>query len=161
MKTILLVRHAKALKCTQNIGDMNRPLVESGILDALTMGKWLKKNVGTIDLMVSSPASRAYATALAIAQQADYPLNKIKLNKNLYECGEEAYVDLISSFKEEQKTVAMVGHNPDISFAANYFIKDFHEEMPTTGVIGIEFEVKRWEDIKRYSGRLKFFETPQ
>ena|ERR1035437_7797009 len=113
MKTIILVRHSRATKVMLRIEDIDRPLVEDGIEDAYKMGSWMKKNKHIPDLFITSPAVRAYGTAMVFARTLDYPLNKIKINKKLYECGEEGFLEIISSIKDEYDSVILFG--PQIS----------------------------------------------
>ena len=142
------------------IEDIDRPLVEDGIEDAYKMGSWMKKNKHIPDLFITSPAVRAYGTAMVFARTLDYPLNKIKINKKLYECGEEGFLEIISSIKDEYDSVILFGHNPDISYTATKLIEDFADDLPTTGIVSIDFKVKSWEEIESTKGELKFFKHP-
>jgi phosphohistidine phosphatase len=161
MKTIILVRHAKATKSMMAIDDIDRPLVEEGIRDAYFMGLWLKNNKHIPDLIITSPAVRAYGTGMVMARMLEYPLNKIKINHDLYEKGHEGYCDTISSIKKEQKTVMLFGHNPDISGFAMWLCEKFNINMPTAGIVGIDLKIDDWEEINDARGSLKFFEFPK
>jgi phosphohistidine phosphatase len=135
-------------------------LVEEGIDDAHKIGAWMKKNKHLPDLFITSPAIRAYGTAMAFARTWDYPLNKIKINKKLYECGVDGFMEVISSIKDEYDSVILFGHNPDITYTAFKLAKDFNDDLPTTGIVAIDFKVKSWEEITASKGELKFFKHP-
>src|ERR1017187_235622 len=137
MKSLILVRHAKASKSMFNIEDIDRPLVEIGIQDAYKMGHLLKNHQQIPDLIITSPAVRAYGTGMIMARILDYPLHKIKLNKNLYECGISGYMDVLSDIKKEHDTVMIVAHNPDITNFAMKICEKFNVDMPTCGIAGI------------------------
>jgi len=160
MKTIILVRHSRATKMMLKIEDIDRPLVEDGVEDANKMGSWLKKNKHIPDLFITSPAVRAYSTAMIFARTLDYQLNKIKINKKLYESGVDGFLDVISSVKDEFDSVILFGHNPDITFTANLLSNGFGGDLPTSGIVAIEFKVNKWEEVNDSNGTLKFFKHP-
>src|SRR5258708_4364073 len=105
------------------------------------MGSWMKKNKHIPDLFISSPAVRAYGTAMVFARTLDYPLNKIKINKKLYECGVDGFLEVINSIKDEYDSVILFGHNPDITFTANLLSNGFGGDLPTTGIVSIDFKI--------------------
>lgn len=142
------------------IEDIDRPLVEEGIEDAHKMGSWMKKNRHIPDLFITSPAVRAYGTAMVFARTLDYPLNKIKINKKLYECGEQGFLDVINSIKDEYHTVILFGHNPDITYAAVTLAPDLENGFSTAGIACIDFKVNSWEDIAGSKGEIKFVKHP-
>ena|ERR1035438_9765016 len=160
MKTIILVRHARAVKNMLKVDDIDRPLVEDGILDAYKMSIWLKKDKHIPDLFITSPAVRAYSTSMIFARTLEYPLNKIKINKKLYECGVDGFLEVIHELKDEHQTIILFGHNPDISYTAFKLAAGFDEGMPTTGIVGIDFKVNTWEEIGNSKGEMKFFKHP-
>jgi phosphohistidine phosphatase len=161
MKTLILVRHAKATKSMFNIEDIDRPLIEKGIQDTYSMSHWLKMHKYIPDLIITSPAVRAYGTGMIMARILDYPVNNIKITYSLYEQGEEGYVDVLLSIKNEYKTVMLFAHNPDITNFVMSHCERFNEDIPTTGVIGLDLKIKAWEEIQDCKGTLKFFEFPK
>ncbi len=161
MKTLILVRHAKATKAMHNFDDIDRPLVEKGILDAYKLAYWLKAQKCNPDQVICSPAVRAYSTGLIMARVLEYPFNKIKVNTNLYERGEEGYLEVISNVKDEYKCLMVFAHNPDISEFAMNKCSQIIDELPTTGVVGIDFKISHWEEINDTKGTLRFFEFPK
>ena len=63
MKTLLIMRHAKSSWNELNIPDHDRPLNRRGKHDAPLMGKLLRDQKITLDLIISSTAVRAETTA--------------------------------------------------------------------------------------------------
>ena len=68
MKILTLIRHAKSSWKDESLLDLDRPLNKRGRRDAPMMGKRLAERESCADLMISSPAARALATAEAIAE---------------------------------------------------------------------------------------------
>ena len=69
MKTLVLVRHAKSSWGKPGLEDRDRPLSRRGKRDAPRMGKRLAKQGVKPDLVLSSPARRALATAPSISSE--------------------------------------------------------------------------------------------
>ncbi|HEY1645281.1 MAG TPA: histidine phosphatase family protein [Candidatus Saccharimonadales bacterium] len=85
MKRLFYVRHGES---EYNVSDRlagrtEVPLTENGILQAQTAGKKAKESLPRIDLIISSPLSRAYHTAIHIAKAIGYPEENIEKN-NLF-----------------------------------------------------------------------------
>src|ERR1051325_9362536 len=96
MKTVTLVRHAKSTKSMLNIRDIDRPLNERGYEDAYNVGQRLAAKKFKADMLISSPAIRAFSTALVIADKLSYHENRIVLNKSLYETSADDYFEVMS-----------------------------------------------------------------
>ncbi len=62
-------------------GRIETPLTSTGVSQAKATGKNLKQKNLRIDLIVSSPLSRAHHTAELIAKELGYPKDKIQFNK--------------------------------------------------------------------------------
>ena len=73
MKTLFLIRHAKSSWDDAVLPDRDRPLDDRGERDVAKMGKRLVARNVKADLIMSSPAKRALATAEVIAKMADRP----------------------------------------------------------------------------------------
>ncbi len=71
MKTLFFVRHAKSSWDDITAPDRDRPLNDRGKRDAPRMGERLAKRHVKADLILSSPANRAIATAQIIAKKLD------------------------------------------------------------------------------------------
>ena len=84
MKTILLMRHAKAEPGVPGQKDFDRPLAERGNEDALRMGRALAKTGEVPDAIVSSPAARAKQTAEGAARTMKFG-GAMLLDRGLYD----------------------------------------------------------------------------
>jgi uncharacterized phosphatase len=85
MKKLYFIRHGQSVMNTQKLwaGVTDTPLTEEGRQQAKRAGKEAKKL--NIDLIVSSPLSRAHETARIIAKEIDYPNKKIIISPLLVE----------------------------------------------------------------------------
>ena len=116
MKTIILMRHAKAEQGNFEISDFERKLTDRGKSDADIAAKILLKKIKKIDLIVTSSAKRTLKTAKIIAENFSIDKNKIQSISEIYEASSEAYIHVLRSLNDEKvKTVIIVGHNPTIA----------------------------------------------
>jgi phosphohistidine phosphatase len=161
MKTVTLVRHAKSTKSLLNIRDIDRPLNERGYQDAYRVGERLAEMHFKADLFLSSPAIRAFSTALIFADRLSYAENNIRLCKSLYETGAEEYIEQVSELEDEVQSVILFGHNPTISEAFCRLLHIPYEDMPTTAAAGMRFKIDSWKKIAGAKGEKIFYLTPK
>src|SRR4051812_11171026 len=107
MKTLFIVRHAKSSWDEPDLSDFDRPLNDRGKKDAPRMGKRLKEKDINPQLMLSSPAKRAYSTSKRIADALGHDRNKIKTNEALYHAESETILSVVQGLNDGIST-AMV-----------------------------------------------------
>jgi phosphohistidine phosphatase len=161
MKTLYLVRHAKSSWKYPNLDDFERPLNKRGRKNAPFMGKILKKLKVAPDLVISSPANRAAATARIIAAAINYPLENIVYSEAIYEFSENALIHVIKQIEDSVNNAMVVGHNPAINGLANYIGDQPISNIPTCGVFCVDLDISSWTKIEERCGKLKFFEFPK
>jgi len=148
MKTLFLIRHAKSSWDDAALPDKERPLDARGKRDAPAMGERLAKRGVKPDLIVSSPAARALATAQIIAGKLDYKLKNIVVDDRLYACAADDLLKVIYEFADEQEPVMLFGHNPEFTELAHRLSSRI-TEMPTCAVAEFKFDAKSWSNIGR------------
>jgi phosphohistidine phosphatase len=146
MKTLFLVRHAKSSKDDPTLPDKERPLNDRGMQDAPKMGQRLAKLGVDLDLIVSSPARRALATAEIIAKKLDYKFKDIVVDERLYESSADQLLEVIRGLGGKPKHVMLFGHNPEFGELAHRLSSKI-TDMPTCGVAEFEFDIKSWSDV--------------
>lgn len=157
MKQLILVRHGKAVGPEEPFEDVDRPLKARGTKDALTMAKTLKEKHVIPEKIVTSHAARSCHTAIIFAECLHSPIEAIKLTPRLYEASVKEVIDLVNETDEKINALLMVGHNPTFTFAANEFLKEPLFELPTSGIVVINFDAKSWKSISKEN--LKSFEV--
>jgi len=159
MKTLYLVRHAKS-SWSFNLPDHDRPLGKRGRKDVLKMGQFLSKNYKNPNQFISSTASRAFYTALHICDAYGLHENLIQLEKSLFHASPENILEVIKKSKNAD-CLAIFGHNPEITSAANLLAETTIDNIPTCGVVGITFDITNWKKADFGKGKLKFFHVPK
>lgn len=155
MKTLLLTRHAKTNPAETGISDFDRTLALRAPKDVKLVAKELKALEYEPDLIIASPAIRAYQTAELFAKEFGYTIGHIKFLNYLY--GHFTIADLMKDLAliaEKARSVQIIGHNPSIPEIGAELSGSFIDALPTTGTLVIEFDVKKWEYVTEGSGVL-------
>lgn len=161
MKILFLVRHAKSSWKYPALSDMDRPLNKRGWRDAPEMGRRLAIRGNAPELLMTSPAVRAIRTAEAIARAIEYPLSRMVLDDKLYHGNPNQMLDVIKSLDETLTRVMLVGHNPALTDTVNYLATSRIDNVPTSGVVELKFDVSSWNDLQRDSLKSFYFDYPK
>lgn len=146
MKTLFLVRHAKASRDDPLLPDRKRPLTDRGRRDAKRMGERLAKRDVEPDRIVSSPAARALATAEIIAGELGCKRKDIVVDERLYAATQAQLLEVVHELPDKAKRAMLVGHNPELAVLANQLSGDTGD-LPTCAVVELAYDVESWSEI--------------
>jgi phosphohistidine phosphatase len=155
MKTLFICRHAKSSWKNKELEDFERPLMKKGIKKSKEKAEIIKNE--KIDLIISSYAKRAFETAKIIAAKLNYLEEDIEIDKALIEGDENEILNMIkNTISDSQNFVMIFGHNPTLSLLAENLV-GFEEDISTSGIVCIEFNVDRWGEISKDNAKFKFY----
>ena len=160
-KKLYLVRHAKTQQDSIDGRDYTRELADRGLRDASMIGSYFIKNGYTIDMLISSPAARAIATAELIADQISFPSEKIHTNEELYMASVRTFLQVVNQLRDAWDAVMITSHNPAVTYLAEYLSGADIGDMPTSGVAEIKFSTDSWAEISQGTGELGLYVTPK
>ena len=161
MKTIILMRHAKAEQGNFDVIDFDRKLTDRGKSDAHFAAKTLLKKIQKIDLIVTSSAKRTLKTAKIIAENFDIDKNKIQSINEIYEASSEAYVHVLRSLNDEKvNTVMIVGHNPTIGAMADVLSGNEINEFKPSALAMFNLTIETWKMFRVMKAENILFHTP-
>ena len=158
MKTIYFIRHAKS-SWEVAVNDHERPLNPRGFYDADNVGKALLEKGVAVDIVYSSSANRASTTARIVCENIGYPLSAINFTKELYDFDGASVLKVIKGFSNDFNSVIVFGHNPAFSTLVNTLGTQIFYNLPTCGVVAINFDVKEWAKIE--TGKTEFHILPK
>lgn len=147
MKSLYLIRHAKAMPATQSMQDRDRPLDEHGEHDAKKLGRRLRHDRVKIDRLLSSPARRALSTARIIAHKLVIDEDQIVVDDRIYASDADTLMQIIAQTSTDVDALMMFGHNPEFSTLAHRLCEDI-DHMPTCSMARFRFDVAAWADIE-------------
>lgn len=160
-KTLFLIRHAKSDWSIPGQKDIERVLNSRGISDAPRMGAKMKALGMQPDLIISSPSVRTRMTLELITEQMDYDFEAIQWEEDIYEASVRTLLRIINELPPEKQKVAIVGHNPGLTFIAEYLTGDILGNVPTCGMVEILFDNLKWEEVSQNTGQMKKFIFPK
>lgn len=159
---LTFVRHAKSDWGDEFLKDIDRPLNSRGYDDAYAQSRWYKESEKTPDLLLASTATRALNTALIFARTLDLNMEKFKIDKSIYESSVDNLILLIKQLDTSKKNVMLFGHNPGITNICNELADDlFFDNIPTCGMVSLQFEIDSWAELKKRNGKLNFQRFPK
>ena len=161
MKRLFIVRHAKSSWDYPELDDFDRPLNNRGKRNAPEMGKRLAKRNVKPDLLISSPAKRAFTTAKKIAKEISYPKKSIQEEPLFYHGSVQNMIDVLKKTNNTVQTLMIFGHNPGLTDLANSLSDTDIYNIPTCGVVEIVFNEDSWSQIDKTKGKSLSFDFPK
>ncbi len=158
MKQLILIRHAKS-SWEYDVIDHERPLKQRGLNDAKLVSNELRSHDLQIDQVLISDAKRTRETAEIILQALHIPKNIVVLNHKLYDFSGYDLTEVIKSCDTKVNALLIFGHNHAITAFANTYGSLYIANVPTCGVVSINFEISNWSEI--YKGKTIFTIFPR
>ncbi|MES2778975.1 MAG: histidine phosphatase family protein, partial [Bacteroidota bacterium] len=141
--------------------DFDRTLNERGKKDAPEMAHRIKKYGFAPQLIICSPAKRTQKTAKIAAEVLGLDDSKFELETTMYDADISDLLFTIRSIDDKRHRVMMVGHNPGFTGLIGTLTNSFIDNLPTSGVALIEFDIQSWKQVTHQSGTLQWFDYPK
>jgi phosphohistidine phosphatase len=156
---LYLIRHADAVPFSEFRGtDEERPLTDRGHHEARRLGEVLKIRQIFIDRIITSTLVRAIQTAQEIIPILGLTPEQVGVNKELSPGGKvRKLAKHLNELKE--KSIALVGHMPDISVFAAWMIgsKKANLQFEKSGIAFIQID----DEVEKGGGSLNWLLTPE
>jgi phosphohistidine phosphatase len=143
MKQLILVRHGKS-SWDYHVDDRDRPLTQRGINDGHLVSETFRQANITVDAIYSSPANRALHTCTIFLRNLKFPEDRFRLSDELYEFSGEGVMSFVRQMHDRLNTVMIFGHNHAFTNVANQWGNTYIDNVPTTGLAQLEFDVDSW-----------------
>ena len=164
MKTVSIVRHAKADKPEGYPSDYERPLTPRGHKDAENIAAVLARLTPPVDCLLSSPAARA-------AQTSDYlaavlgETQPVQWNESIYLATAETLLEILKQLPDELNHVVLVGHNPGMERLVSGLCGGSPDNnviaMPTAALAHLTVDITRWSQLRWGIGELRLLLPPK
>ena len=155
-KKLILIRHAKS-SWEYDVSDIDRPLKKRGVTDASIISNAFKEKEYTVNKIYSSPANRALSTCKIFKNNLNWTDGQIEIVNKLYDFGGESVLNFITTLDNTLKTVIIFGHNHAFTAIANDFGDTYIDNLPTSGLVVLKFNVNSWEYVKYGETELLMF----
>jgi phosphohistidine phosphatase len=158
MKTLLLLRHAKAENAAPGSSDLKRALNDRGKKEAQAIGTFMRKHNLAAGLVLCSPAVRARETAELVLAAAEVTAS-VQYDERIYEASPRQLLEVISEVDEDQSAMLLVGHNPGMEELLRA-LTGMGGPMATGTLAKIDFNFDDWNRVNEDSGSLELIVRP-
>ena len=158
-RELLLLRHAKSAWDTNARSDFDRPLAGRGRKAAPRVGRWLNEQGLQPDYVVSSPATRARQTVIAVCAELGLQATDIHWDDRIYGGWTRNLIEVLRDSPAEARRVLIAGHNPGLEdlleslCAERIPSADDGKLMPTAAVARLRIDVP-WAELSPACGHL-------
>lgn len=156
MKKLTLVRHGKSSWKTKD-DDRHRPLKKRGHSDGRLVANAFVPFFQQGTKVFTSPAVRAKTTSEIFKSVLKIDDSDFSIAEELYTFDEEHILNFIKSRDNSLEQLLLFGHNPAFTALADDLGSEPLDNLPTTGLVMIEFPVSNWEEIKKGNTILRLF----
>lgn len=146
MKKLILIRHAKS-SWEYDVIDHQRPLKRRGFNDANLVSNALYRRNENPNLVLCSDAVRTKLTAEIFISTLNIDNSIVYYNHELYDFSGSDLVKTIKSCDDSIDTLMIFGHNYAITAFVNTYGDSYIDNVPTSGVVVIQFDIKQWCDL--------------
>jgi phosphohistidine phosphatase len=158
---LILFRHGKSSWDDPALDDFRRPLAPRGLRDVPEMGRRLARRGELPERIVASTAVRALSTAGAVARELGYREDGIVAAPELYLASTHTILEIIRRTPASVSTLMLIGHNPGFTEFANLVDEVSLDNLPTAGMLCIEFDAPGWSAIEPAHARLAWYDYPK
>ncbi len=160
MKTLFLIRHAKSSWDNPDLNDEDRPLNARGKRDAPLIAQRMALNWSPPDGIFCSRALRARETA-NIMKQFWWKDREIVIDEKLYENSASSALNIICQTPGDFDSLALVFHNPTITYLSNVLASLAIPNVPTCGIVTLKSKANDWESVQPGKCDLLDFDFPK
>lgn len=148
-RRLTLLRHGKAQSIDSCAEDFERALTRRGCIEAQEMAARIVYRDLVPDLILVSPAERAWATAEIIAAACDLDARQVQCARELYLATPETTWRLLARRDPSLGHIMICGHNPGLSQVASRLgPKPLPRELPTAGIATALWHNAEWQTLQ-------------
>lgn len=156
LKKLIFMRHGKS-SWDYPVSDIDRPLQVRGIKDAQLVASEFMKFHEKIDASFSSPANRALHTGMIAMRILKIPYSNFQISNEMYDFSGNSVMEFVKKLEDNLTSVLIFGHNHALTEIVNLWGDSYIENVPTAGLVQLNFEIDTWRDISGGKTEKKLF----
>ncbi len=161
-RRLTLLRHGQAQAIDSCPEDFERELTRRGIIEAQEIAQRLVQRNLIPDLILVSPAERAWSTAEIVAAACELDAKQIQGARELYLATPEAAWRVLAQRAGDLKHILICGHNPGLSqIASRLGPKPQSRELPTGGIATAHWQHGDWATLQPESAESCELDDPE
>lgn len=148
-RRLTLMRHGKAQSIDACAEDFERMLTRRGSLEVQEMAVRIVYRDLIPDLILVSPAERAWATAEIVAEACELDSKQVLCARELYLATPETIWRVLKRRDAALNHIMICGHNPGLSqIASRLGPKPLPRELPTAGIATAVWQDAEWKTLQ-------------
>jgi phosphohistidine phosphatase len=161
MRRLTLLRHGQAQSGDSCPEDFERVLTRRGTHQAEEMGRRLVERNLVPELILTSPAERAFTTAGLIAAACELEAGKIECARELYLATPETIWRVLTARDLPFSHILLCGHNPGLSeLASRLGPHPQTRELSTAGLASAVWHAGQWTGLEPETAYRCDFDDP-
>ncbi|WP_436517164.1 SixA phosphatase family protein [Ekhidna sp. To15] len=150
-RKIYLIRHSYAEE-SHGKRDIDRKLTLEGQSTVRALGRYLINQNFNPDIILSSSSVRTTETAVNLVEELGMNEGIIDYREIIYNASVRELLEVLNDISDETKSIAIIGHNPTITFFGEYLSGSIIGNMEPSGVVTIKIEKLKWKEISQGTG---------
>lgn len=159
-RKLYLIRHSYA-ESPSGGADFDRSLTSEGMNSARELGRYLTNSSFNPTGILCSTALRARETVQNLIEELEINEKNVAYKDVIYNASVRELLIEINQIKPDLKEVALIGHNPTITYFAEYLTGESIGNMEPCGMATIVFQKIGWEGVSQASGKLDSYLHPK
>lgn len=160
-RLLYIMRHAQAEDVHSDLLDKDRELTSKGQQEALIIGTQLAKQGFNPEYIYTSIANRTKHTATLVSDVLKVDIEHVIEEEELYNSSIRSYLNFINKIDAGIRSVILVGHNPTVSYLAEYLTNAEIGSMSTAGLCLLQITVPSWKEVGKDSATLLDYIYPE
>jgi phosphohistidine phosphatase len=158
MRTLYLLRHAKASSQDPGSRDFERTLEKQGREAAARTGKVLTGEKLSDPLFLSSTSTRTRETTEIVLMNGVVN-TQVRFDSRIYDAELRTLLTALRETDDARSVVVLVGHNPGME-ALLRFLTGEVRPMPTAGLAKVALKSLSWKQLNESDGDLEWLVIP-
>lgn len=150
-RKLYLIRHSYAEE-PGNKSDIDRSLTLEGQSTVRALGRHLIKASFQPQVIYCSSANRTRETAINLVEELEMNEHVITYSDIIYNASVRELLSLLNQAEKATKEIAIIGHNPTITYFAEFLTGTGVGNMEPAGVVTVKFEKINWSEVSQGVG---------
>ncbi|WP_425390830.1 SixA phosphatase family protein [Ekhidna sp.] len=158
-RKLYLIRHSYAEE-PNGKRDIDRHLTHEGQSTVRALGRHLINQNFNPDIILCSSAIRTRETAVNLVEELEISEQIVDYKDIIYNASVRELLSTLNEVSGDHKEVAIIGHNPTITFFGEYLSDAIIGNMEPAGVVTIKIEKLKWAEVSQGAGIFEGYYHP-
>lgn len=158
-RKIYLIRHSYA-EDSRGKKDFDRKLTLEGQSTVRALGRHLINQNFDPDIILCSSSVRTVETAVNLVEELEMNEGAVEYLNVIYNASVRELLEVLNAISNDHKSVAIIGHNPTITFFGEYLSGSIIGNMEPSGIVTIKVDKLKWSEISQGTGIFEGYYHP-